>query len=178
MSNVWKSSSSETMNHSFHAIGLQGVADLGDEIGVVLLVGGIELLPVEHQAAGLGFLKVGDQVIDEAGALVGGAVRDVFHRFRLPGVAREIPEDGHQREAMRAGESHQPLFDIHDEPAIRALDGEPLRRHVGERSGMTLQGGKGVWVPIHIQPETDFTPGLGRLQLRRIFAMRSWAALD
>ena len=140
----------------FHFRRGERIGDLRDEVGVVVLIGGIELLPVEDQAAGLGLLQSGHEFADEARAFVGGAVGEIFHGLRLPGVALQIVQDRHQREPVGGGESDDPRLDLHDEPAVGPFQRKPFGREVRERARVLFQRGKAVRIPIDIQPEPDF----------------------
>ena len=69
---------------------VQGVGELVDKASDVFLVGRIDLLPVDYNARCFRVAQNGKHTLDKELPSLRRPVRQIFNRFRLPGVANEV----------------------------------------------------------------------------------------
>ena len=69
---------------------VQRVSELVDESSDVLFVGRVDLLPIDHDAGSLRAAQNGKHTLNKPVLSFRWPMRQIFNRFRLPGVADEV----------------------------------------------------------------------------------------
>ena len=84
----------------FLVVVVQRIAKLVDERSDVFFVNGIDLFPVDHDPRSFRVAQRPDHFCEEAFLSIRRAVREIFHRFRLPRVPYQIRQQRHQLDSF------------------------------------------------------------------------------
>ena len=110
---------------------MQSVGELVDKFSEVLLVGRVDLLPIDYYAGSFRAAQHRKNTLNEPILPAWWSVCEILNGFRLPRVPHEVGQQRHEGDSFGRGQFQEPGVPIDLQVAHAIGHGHPFRANMG-----------------------------------------------